>query len=56
MTAQVVGLPRKKSLPKGGWITNEAAWPDVDTNIVVAAWKADSTTVSEMVATLMAHS
>lgn len=50
MTAQVVFLPRKYSLPKSGWITNDTAWAGVDTNIVVvAAWKADSTTVSKMV-------
>lgn len=56
MTAQVVCLPRKNSLAKGGQITNEAARADVDTNIVVAAWKADCTTVSKMVTTLMTHS
>lgn len=47
-------LPRKNSLPKGGWITNEAA--QADTDMVVAAWKADSTSVSKTVAMLMTHS
>lgn len=49
MTAQLVVLPRKNSLAKGGRITNEAAVADGDTNTVAAAWKADSTTATKMV-------
>lgn len=39
VTAQLVVLPRKNSLAKGRWITNEAAVADGDTNTVAAAWK-----------------